>query len=56
MLVDIEQLKQEHKATWVEFLEKYGDATNVPQELVFIAGETMRAGYCINVNTGTPIH
>jgi hypothetical protein len=56
MIVDIEQLKQEHKATWVEFLEKYGNATSVPSELVFIAGETMRAGYCIDVNPTTPVY
>jgi hypothetical protein len=56
MLIDLEQLEQEHKATWAELLKQYGNATHVPQELVFLAGEKMRAGYCINVNTGTPIH
>lgn len=56
MLVDIEKLQEEHKTTWSELLEQYGDASNVPKDLVFLAGEKMRAGYCINVNTGTPIH
>lgn len=45
--MDLNQLDKTYKEEFASLIEEYGNATAIPPEETYLAGEKLRAGYCI---------
>lgn len=52
--IDIATYEAEYKARVQKLIEEYGNASSIPRDDKFEAGEKLRAAYCIHANPGVP--
>lgn len=55
MKIDLDLARDDYRAAIAKLIEEHGNASAIPREAQYLAGERLRAAYCVYTNPDLPV-